>query len=69
MFLKTLQNSPENAGHILQRQGMRAVRIKKGKFKDETPLSSTPILRFWSVKIAAKIESGHCVQVPHAISV
>ena len=52
-----LQKTPVSVGHILERQGMRAVCIKKGKFKDETTLNSMPILSFWSVKMHAKIEA------------
>ena len=57
------------AGHILERQGMRVVCIKKDKFEDETPLNSMQIQGFWSVKMASKIKTGHCEHVPHAISV
>ena len=67
MFLKTLQSSPENAcvGRVYFRKAGHACGInKKDKFKDETPLNSIPILSFWSVKMPAKIETGHCVQVP-----
>ena len=58
-----------SAGHILKRQGMHAVKIKKAKFKDETPINSMPVLSFLSVKMPAKTEAGQCVQVPHAINV
>ena len=47
---------------------MRAVRMKKDKIK-ENPPKQLAILSFWSVKMPAKIETGDCVQVPHAISV
>ena len=57
-----------SAGNILEKRAY--VRYeKKDKFKDETPLDSMSILSFWSVKMPAKIETGHCVQVSHAISV
>ena len=45
------------------------LKMKKDKFKDETPLNSMPITSFWSEKMPSKIETGRCVQVPHAISV
>ena len=63
---------PVSTGHILERQDMRAVRMKKDKFKDDPaplPLNSMPILSFWSGKIPAKIETGHCVEVLQAINV
>ena len=56
-----------SAGHILKRQGMRAVKIKKDKFKD--PPKQHANSKFLSVKMPAKTETGHCVEVPHAITV
>ena len=59
-----------SARHVSERQGMRAILIKKKtNLKMKPTLNSMPILSFWSVKMPAKIETGHCVQVPHAISV
>ena len=71
MFLKTLQSSPENAcvSRAYFSKAGHAWGIKKDGFKDETPLNSMPFLSFWSVKMPVKIETGHCVQVPHATSV
>ena len=72
MFLKTLQSSPENdcIGRACFRKAGHACGMnKKEEFKDETPLSSMPVPSFWSTKMPAKIETGHCVQVPHVISV
>ena len=57
-----------SAGHILERQGMDAVKNKKDKFKDETPKQHANST-FLSVKMPAKTETGYCVQVPHAITV
>ena len=56
------------AGHILERQDMRAVKINKNKFKDETPKHHASS-KFLSVKIPTKTETRHCVQVPYAIAV
>ena len=72
MFLNTLQSSPEKAcvGRAYFRKVGHACGInEKDKFSDETPLNSMPILSFESVKMPVKIETGHYVQVPHAISV
>ena len=55
------------AGHILERQGMCAVLIKKhilvilGQFEDEIPLNTIQVLSFYSIKTSEKNRKGHCV--------